>query len=53
MRHPEASDVVGLARLHCYRNGVFWLVDVERDLARQRRLELTQEGWVITHTELV
>ena len=53
MSHPEASDVINLCRLHCYRGGVFWLVDVPQDRASRRRKELGQEGWVVTHTEFV
>ena len=53
MSHPEASDVINLCRLHCYRGGVFWLVDVPQDKAAGRRKELSQEGWVVTHTEFV
>jgi len=29
------------------------LVDVPQDRASNRRKELTQEGWVVTHTEFV
>ena len=46
-------DVVGLARLHCYLNGVFWLVDVPAGDADRRRTELAREGWCITHIEWV
>ena len=53
MSHPEASDVINLCRLHCYRGGVFWLVDVPQDKAAGRRKQLSQEGWVVTHTEFV
>ena len=53
MSHPEASDVINLCRLHCYRGGVFWLVDVPQDKASHRRKELSQQGWVVTHTEFV
>ena len=45
--------MIGLVRLHAYRNGVFNLVDVPLKEARRKRLELSQEGWVITHTESV
>jgi hypothetical protein len=45
--------VIGLARLHCYKAGEFWLVDVPRGEAKHRRLELERNGWVVTHTELV
>ena len=53
MDHSEASAVINLCRLHCYRGGVFWLVDVPQDKANSRRKELCQEGWVVTHTEFV
>ena len=53
MSHLEASSVINLCRLHCYRGGVFWLVDVPQDKASHRRKELSQEGWVVTHTEFV
>ncbi len=45
--------MVGLLRLHCYRNGVLNLVFVEQRYAKQRRKELIAEEWVITHTEFV
>jgi len=39
--------------MHAYRAGVFWLVDVPRNEAAKRRLELAREGWVITYSEVV
>lgn len=45
--------MIGLVRMHAYRSGVFWLIDVDVKDARRRRLELAQEGWIITHTEHV
>ena len=45
--------MIGLARLHAYQNGVFWLVDVPVTEAKYKRLELTRQGWIITHTEIV
>ena len=45
--------MIGLARLHAYQNGVFWLVDVPVPEAKYKRLELAREGWIITHTEIV
>ena len=45
--------MVGLLRLHCYRNGVLNLVFVEQQYAKRRRKELIAEDWVITHTEFV
>ena len=45
--------VINLARLHAYKQGVFWLVDVPRDKAKAKQQELSREGWIVTHTELV
>jgi hypothetical protein len=45
--------MVGLLRLHCYRNGVLNLVFVEQKDAKRRRKELMAEDWTITHTEFV
>lgn len=45
--------MIGLARLHCYRQGVFKLVDVPVSEARRVQRELTLDDWVVTHTELV
>jgi hypothetical protein len=42
-----------MIRMHCYRNGVFWLVDVPQKDAKAKRVELAQQGWVIAHSELV
>ena len=53
IQHPEASDVVNLARLYAYRAGKFWLVDVPVKEARWKRLQLLSEGWIVTHTDIV
>lgn len=45
--------MVGIVRIHAYRNGVFSLVDVPVKEAKKRRLELSREGFVVTHTETV
>ena len=45
--------MIGLVRLHAYKGGVFWLVDIPQKEAKKRRLELAKEGWIITHTEFV
>jgi hypothetical protein len=45
--------MIQLVRLHAYRGGVFNLVDVDQKDAKKKRLELSQEGWVVTHTEHV
>ena len=45
--------VINVARLHAYRQGVFWLVDVPKEEAKKRQQELSREGWIVTHTELV
>ena len=54
MDHSRSlGSMINLCRLHCYRGGVFWLVDVPQDKAAGRRKELSREGWVVTHTEFV
>ena len=45
--------MVGLARLHAYQNGVFWLVDVPKDRAKSKQRELSRMGWTVVHTEIV
>jgi DNA polymerase IIIc chi subunit len=45
--------VIGIARLYCYKKELFFLVDVETKQARKKYKELTQEGWVVAHTDLV
>ena len=45
--------MIGLVRMYCYRKGVFSLVECMRAEAKTRRIELTKEGWVITHTDFV
>lgn len=53
IQHLGAPNVIGLARLHAYQNGVFWLVDVPVAEAKKKRTELTQQGWTVTHNEIV
>lgn len=45
--------MIGLARLYCYKKELFFLVDVETKQARKKYKELTKEGWVVAHTDLV
>lgn len=45
--------MVGLVRLHCYRQGMFTLVDVPAKEASKKQKQLTGEGFVVTHTETV
>ena len=52
-KHPEASAVVDLVRLFAYKEGKFNLVDIPQKEAKKKRLELTREGFVITHTEFL
>ena len=50
----QAGDVViHVARLHCYRQGVFKLVDVPVSEAKQRQRELILDDWVVTYTQVV
>ena len=53
MDTPKSRLVINLARLHCYKNGRFWLVDVPREEAKDKRVELAREGWTVVHTEIV
>ena len=43
--------VLGIVRYHCWRNGVFHLFDVPYPDADKRYMELSQEGWIVTHRE--
>ena len=45
--------MIGLVRLHAYKGGVFNLVDVPVKDAKKKRLELSKEGFVVTHSEHV
>ena len=45
--------MIGLARLHAYQNGVFWLVEVARERAKEKMHELSRMGWTVVHTEIV
>ena len=45
--------MIGLARLYCYRRGVFKLVDVPVTEVKRKQRELTLDDWVVTHTEHV
>jgi len=47
------NDMIGLARLHCYRQGVFKLVDVPVSEAQQRQRELALDDWVVAYTQVV
>ena len=42
-RHPEASAVIGIARLHAYQNGVFALFDVPVKEAKRKQRELSRQ----------
>ena len=50
--HSGAPAVINLVRMFCYRQGVFNLVECCRSEAKNKRIELNREGWVITHTEI-
>ena len=45
--------MVGLVRLFAYRAGVLNLVDIPVKEAKRKRLELSREGFVVTHTEFL
>lgn len=45
--------MIGLARLYCYKQGVFHLVEVPKDQAKEKQREMSRMGWIVTHTEVV
>jgi len=45
--------VIGLARLHCYRAGIFQLIEVPTADARSTSRRLWSEGYVVSHIEYV
>ena len=51
--HPEASDVIGLVRLYCWRQGAHWIEDYPTAEAPKHRTRLTREGVTVYHTEFV
>ena len=55
VRKVQEGDglMVGLARLHCYRQGVFTLVEVPKEKAKETQRRMSREGFVVTHTEIV
>ena len=54
VREMQEGDglMVGLARLYCYRQGVFTLVEVPKEQAKEKQRQMTREGFVVTHTEI-
>jgi len=45
--------MLGLARIHAYRSGIFQLIDVPTEQLDKRREDLIAEGYIITHVEYV
>ena len=45
--------MLGLARIHAYRSGIFQLIDVPKEELDKRKETLIAEGYVITHVEFV
>ena len=43
-RHPEASAVINVVRMFCYRQGVLHLEHCSRQDAKRRRIELSTTG---------
>ena len=45
--------MIGLARLHAYNeHGDFQLVEVPRDQAKSKQIELSRLGWNVVYTEI-
>ena len=53
MRHPEASAVINLARLHAYKAGIFELFECPTRDVNKMKTFLLSSGFVITHVEYV
>ena len=54
----SSNVVIDLARLHCVKStgegsSLYQLFDVPRKDAPRRHKELKEQGWTITHTEVV
>ena len=45
--------MLGLARLYCYQKGVFTLVEVPKEKAKEKQREMSRQGYIVTHTEVV
>lgn len=45
--------MIGMARIHAYKAGIFQLFDVPIKEARKMRAYLIANGFVISHTETV
>ena len=50
---PEASEMIGLVRLHTYKAGEFHLFDAPLREALKLKKRLQADGFVIAHTETV
>ena len=53
IQHLGAPNVIGLARLFCYRGSKFQLVEVPPQRAKAERKRLNEDGWVVAHTEIL
>lgn len=45
--------MIGIARLFCYRESKFQLVEVPPQRAKEVRKKLNEDGWVVAHTEIL
>ena len=45
--------MINLLRLHCWKNGRFWLLDIEPEKEQETKAEVRREGWEELYTELV
>ena len=49
----KSRAVINCVRIHCYRQGVLHIEHCDRKDAKRRALELSRQGYVITHTEIL
>ena len=53
IQHLGAPNVIGLARLFCYRGSDFQLVEVPPEKAKSERQKLHRDGWTVAYTEVI
>ena len=53
IQHLGDPNVIGLARLFCYRGSHFQLVEVPPQQAKEERKRLVEKGWVVAYTEIL
>jgi hypothetical protein len=53
MNETSEFRMINLTRFHVFRDGIFQIIDVEKERAEDKRTLLISEGYVICHVEEV